>query len=349
MNNQLENLTESSLLPQKLTNDKYFLAKVVIRESLNVRIDNDDRQGDYAMVGIVLLIAAGWALAYAIVDSAKDDDDDSSGEHLEGTDGSDTLTGGSGNDILTGLPANDLLNGEGGHDTLKGNEDNDILVGGSGDDNMHGAEGDDYVFGEDGNDSAHGDLGNDYVDGGVGNDVVFGGPDADTLVGGEGEDELQGQNGDDILSGGNALSGELTEEEQDALINQIINNETVVLPDGVEFYPTDDETPDILDGGAGNDELYIGDGDTAIGGSGEDDFYLLDGDSDAVAHVEDLDLDEDTLIYVYENADTPPELTLLVNDDGTQTLSADEEAVAIIANTALTVDDIVLLKREPTI
>jgi hypothetical protein len=100
-----------------------------------------------------------------------------------------------------------------------------------------------------------------------------------------------------------------------------------------------------MDGGRGDDALFVGDGDTATGGDGMDDFFLLDGDAVDPATITDFDLAQDALIYVYDAGTTPPMLELTDNGDGTQTLSADNAAVAVLAASGLTVNDVVLFER----
>jgi hypothetical protein len=71
----------------------------------------------------------------------------SSGQHIVGTDGDDTLTGGPGNDLIEGLGGNDYLDGQAGADTLLGGDGNDGFANSAGNDTMTGGAGiDSYSF-----------------------------------------------------------------------------------------------------------------------------------------------------------------------------------------------------------
>ncbi|MFK7753840.1 MAG: calcium-binding protein [Sedimentitalea sp.] len=317
------------------------------------------------MLTVILLTTLGLAITWGIVDAIDDDDDTNpatDGVTESGTGGDDTLTGTPDNDILRGLLGddtltsedgddrlfgglgNDVLNAGAGNDLINGNEGNDVASGGSGDDTINGQQGNDVVFGRDGEDDLSGDFGRDWVDGGQGDDTLRGGPGRDLLAGGDGEDTLQGGNNDDILIGGSAFETVLTDSElvdlrddiQDGLI-QAFRNAGVV--DGF-----DDQQSDTLSGGFGNDILYVGDGDIATGDGGQDSFVLLDGDSTAVAEITDFDTDQDALIYVQESGAPTPLLALTDNQDGTQTLSADDIAVAVITSATLTIEQISIVE-----
>lgn len=313
------------------------------------------------MLGISLLILGGWAISFAIYDSYQDDDsedtvingteqdDDLSGgvgdDDIFGFLGDDHLSGNAGNDQLEGGVGDDTLIGGDGNDQLNGGEGGDIALGEAGDDTLRGASGDDILLGGDGNDTLHGDRGEDYLAGDAGDDTLIGGPQDDVLVGGTGEDDLSGGDSDDMLFNGDQISRQLTEDELETIRAAIQAGETPVFPADISFGVTDDGEADLLDGGDGDDMLFVGDGDIAIGGAGADEFYLLDGENADLAQVMDLDIVQDALIYVYDEGATEPVLDLEENDDGTQTLSADGVAVAILSSAALTVDDITLFER----
>ena len=82
--------------------------------------------------------------------------------------------------------------------------------------------------------------GDDTLQGGAGDDTIFGGAGADSLMGGAGADYLYGGEGADTLDGGAA-------------------------PDG-RF--------DLVDGGAGDDQIQLTASTIAIGGAGADEFAL---------------------------------------------------------------------------
>ena len=145
----------------------------------------------------------------------------------------DTLTGGAGNDTLTsGAVAGTTT------DTLNGGAGADILTGGAGDDVIDGgADGDvDQLIGDDGNDllTSSGTAGGfgDTIEAGLGADTLVGSPNEDTLRTGQDSavDTATGGAGDDTLE-----------------------SQALVAGPG-----------DILDGGAGTDNVYGGEGDDTI-------------------------------------------------------------------------------------
>lgn len=314
------------------------------------------------MLPIYLLVALGFGVAYGIYE-ALDDDDDNQDTTINGTAEDDMLTGGSGddnifgnggNDLLSGLGGNDELDGGPGHDTMqggdgidriRGDDGNDVGSGDAGDDILRGAEGDDALQGGDGDDAIYGDRDDDWVDGGDGDDTLVGGSEDDVLVGGTGSDSLTGDGGDDMLSGGELLTRALTTDELAALRDAGLAGETALLPSDVTYDATDDGDPDVLDGGKGDDLLLFGAGDTATGGEGADDFFLLGGTAADPAVVMDFDGAEDTLVYVHEAGTPEPALTLTDNGDGTQSLEADGEVVAMLAATGLSAEDILFYER----
>lgn len=107
-------------------------------------------------------------------------------ENANGTNGADTLTGNAvanrlnglgGNDLLSGGDGNDSLDGGAGRDTLLGGNDNDLLVGRAGTDRMEGGNGADSLSGGDQADTLIGGAGRDSLTGGTGADAfVFNAP-----------------------------------------------------------------------------------------------------------------------------------------------------------------------------
>lgn len=166
-----------------------------------------------------------------------------------GTSGNDNpLRGTSGNDFLYGLAGDDLIITDDGDDYVEAGDGDDQVNGypglngaytyynAKGNLTIYGGNGIDFLVGSDGNDKIYGDSGNDIIYGRGGNDYLDGGDGDDTLnAQSDGADLLYGGNGNDVL---NAYTG------------------------------TGDK---LLDGGAGNDELYGGKGnDQLIGGVGDD-------------------------------------------------------------------------------
>ncbi len=189
---------------------------------------------------------------------------ETSGNYLDGGDGNDSLHGALGNDSLAGAAGHDILYGYAGDDLLEGGAGNDSLYGGDGADWLVGWADNDLLEGESGHDLLEGKLGNDTVNGGTGQDSLYGDEGNDLLSGGNGNDFLEGGTGDDILKGGEGSDSLYGGDGNDALyaLNESNNSET---------------TNNILEGENGNDVLYGASGDDTLrGGTGDD---LLEGNN----------------------------------------------------------------------
>lgn len=102
------------------------------------------------------------------------------------------------------------VDGGDGNDTIYASNLGDNLFGGAGNDTLYGGRLDDWLLGGDGDDildagtadaMALGGDGN-YLNGGAGNDILRGREGSDWLEGGDGVDTITGGAGDDILTGG---------------------------------------------------------------------------------------------------------------------------------------------------
>jgi Ca2+-binding RTX toxin-like protein len=111
-------------------------------------------------------------------------------------------------------------------------------------------------------------LGDDSLDGGAGADTLAGLGGDDTLIGGADADQIAGGDGADLLFGQG--------------------------PTGA-----DDEVQDVLEGGAGNDRLVLGLGDSGTGGAGSDSF-IIQNQLVGTVLVTDFDVTEDQLIIETE-------------------------------------------------
>ena len=251
---------------------------------------------------------------------------DGSNNVIAGREGGDTLNGGDGDDLLLGdgriaiatfnnqggsgpitqfeedlnLFGNDILNGGAGNDRLVGGGADDILTGGAGSDILDGGAGIDTVsyayrtagmflnlsvqgivqgaggendtligienaIGTGFNDAMRGNELANRMDMGAGNDNVVGGLGADTLIGGDGFDVLwHGANF-------NMLTGVAVDPVTGAILG----------------LAHDDLAIDTLTGDAGNDVVYVGQGDIASGGADFDRLFVSFVASDAAL---DLDL-----------------------------------------------------------
>ncbi|MFK7817790.1 MAG: choice-of-anchor Q domain-containing protein [Planctomycetaceae bacterium] len=223
------------------------------------------------------------------------DDDLGDDDSNPGPDGDDTLFGGSGRDEITdsigmnavfGGPDKDIivaggkLSGGLGDDRIRGTAAGSILRGGSGNDALTGSDGDDTLIGGQGRDRLTGEGGNDLLLGGRGVDTLIG-DDAvnkkvgvDVLIGGGGSDTLRGQKAGDLMVAGSTslnlaelslVFAEWTSDRGFALRQANLtdgsgsaerNNADVFLVDSGEARNLfDDDRPDTLYGGGGNDWL----------------------------------------------------------------------------------------------
>lgn len=241
------------------------------------------------------LILLGIGLTIGGVAMAMDDDDevDTTGETVTGTEETEILTGTERDDTVFGDAGDDAIEGGAGDDWLRGGVDSDVVLGGRGDDSISGS------------------LGADWLQGDQGEDTLIGGYGGDGLYGGEGADSMFGGAGDDLLSGGlmyEIPQGEAADARED------------LQDTGVRFSPefsevSDDNASDTLVGGEGWDTLIAGDGDVLTGGGGSNDFvtgYWADGSTAAI--ITDFNLDEDALFYYYADAE-PPQLTIETRDN----------------------------------
>ncbi|TAK43841.1 MAG: calcium-binding protein, partial [Betaproteobacteria bacterium] len=107
----------------------------------------------------------------------------------------------------------------------------------------------DFIYGDDDGNTLSGGGNNDFLFGANGNDTLYGDSGADLLVDVKGADALYGGSGDDVLIA-------------DASVLQGFGSLT---PTEVDSH-TDVNSPlgDLLDGGAGNDVLFVGGGSDTI-------------------------------------------------------------------------------------
>lgn len=240
-----------------------------------------------------------------------------------------TLVGGDEDDILDGSGGDDRLDGGAGNDLLGGRDGADGLAGGDGNDNLHGGMGDDWLTGDDGTDTLHGEDGADHASGGAGADAIYGHDGDDGLGGDDGDDSLWGGAGDDSLSGGtgaDALSGGFGAD----LMAGGLGADVLDGGDGADTLhgsnaDTPDSDADFLNGGAGDDLLFMAAGDYGNGGEGADAFALHEiRAGDPVAQITDFDPVEDSLVVLYDATLHPtPILTLDQPEGGAATLLLD--------------------------
>ncbi|WP_296169951.1 calcium-binding protein, partial [uncultured Brevundimonas sp.] len=165
-----------------------------------------------------------------------------------------------GNDTITG--GNTIGYGN----TLFGYGGNDTLNGGTGADLLNGGAGNDIVYGGDETDPSGATYG-DGIDGADGDDTLYGGAGRDVILGGEGVDLIDGGDGNDILyHDGDGLDVTVTFLPPENQFGSPIPARVFLAQDR----RAEDGAADTINGGAGNDFIYLGVGDSADGGIGTD-------------------------------------------------------------------------------
>jgi Ca2+-binding RTX toxin-like protein len=296
-------------------------------------------------IGVILELFGAFDETDGTDQTGTEDADELTGnknnDRLFGEGGNDLLDGNAGADYIRGGEGDDVARGEEGSDRILGDAGSDVLLGGDGDDTLRGNLGLDILVGGEGDDTLIGDRDDDWLQGDAGDDSLSGGNGDDTLIGGEGTDNLQGGNGDDALFSGNALATPLSTETEFTDARDDFNDGLEVTFPSDEFSrnPSGDEDADILDGGDGDDSLFLALGDTGRGGSGADTFFVHTDAGIGAAEITDFDPDEDVLA-ILKAADAPdPDLTTQDNGDGTTTLLVDGEPAATV-NSALLASDV---------
>jgi Ca2+-binding RTX toxin-like protein len=161
---------------------------------------------------------------------------------------------------------------------LQGNDGNDLLRGGGGNDLLEGGNQDDEIYGGSGDDTLLGGDGNDFLSGGAGRDLLDGGNDFDTVS----YAQPQQQIGVLLSVDGN---GDIVGSQGDALGDVLKSIDHIIGTQFSDFISAND-LDNILEGGAGNDQLYGQAGNDIIqGGAGAD--FLNGGDgSDWTSYIE---------------------------------------------------------------
>lgn len=133
-------------------------------------------------------------------------------------------------------------------ETFNGTAEIDRLYGTGGDDIMNGLDGDDFMQGRNGNDRIEGGAGNDVLGGGNGDDTLLGGAGNDNLGDGEGagNDIYDGGEGNDYISAIRSVGS--------------TNHVQMYGGDGADelHINGDPGFSALLDGGAGDDRIYLG-------------------------------------------------------------------------------------------
>jgi Ca2+-binding RTX toxin-like protein len=227
--------------------------------------------------------------------------------HLSGLAGNDQLYGNAGSNTLNGGAGSDNLWGGLGADRLIGGDDAGIdyaryddanygdlkirldapglnaglaaagdtfngiegVVGGSGNDVIYGNDFFNVLFANNGNDFLAGGGGGDIIVGGNGNDTAYGGAGDDTILlddyaapaSSTGADTAYGDGGNDLLWGYGGSDTLYGGDGDDSLVGNDFGSAVMAL--------------DLMYGGAGNDQFFVGLGGNAYidGGAGNDTFF----------------------------------------------------------------------------
>ncbi|MBV7393104.1 calcium-binding protein [Mameliella sediminis] len=154
-------------------------------------------------------------------------------------------------DILLGLAAPGRLEGRNGDDTILGGAGDDTILGGDGGSGPDGGDlieagaGDDLVRGDAGNDTIRGQAGHDTLNGGAGQDILDGGTDLDTASFADSDAPVRVALYNNTAMGGHAAGDSLIS------IENLIGSEF-----GDEL--SGDSGANIIEGGAGGDQIYGG-------------------------------------------------------------------------------------------
>lgn len=245
------------------------------------------------------------------------EDDDLSPSTQFTTDANGVVSGTEGDDLIPGTDGPDSIQGLGGDDTISGEAGDDIIFGGAGNDVLSSGAGLDVLFGEGGNDSLTGGPGINLLSGDDGDDTIEGGDDFNAIFGGRGADLLIGGASGDLIDGG-------------MLPTDVDLSDVLEAPNSISTL--DDARPDTLQGGDGDDWLFVGAGDQASGGAGADTFNLVEPASDEVAVLTDFDPDED-LLTVQFDPEGMSQLTVVDQGEDAQ-IVVDGEVWALVQGAA---------------
>ena len=188
---------------------------------------------------------------------------------------------------------NTLVNGGSGDDTIYLNpypDNTETVLGGYGDDTVVGNDGEDYIYGQNDDDTLYAGEDDDEpyantVHGGYGNDKIYGsnntvGTIDDYLCGcactqsvslcdqNSDYDRIWGRDGDDLIIGGG---------DHDVIRGE--GGDDIIYGDYYPGYVGTEEEYDYIYGGAGEDDIWTGGGDSsgvANGDSGSDNIYVED-------------------------------------------------------------------------
>lgn len=118
----------------------------------------------FALMGVVLLLLAGTALARNISCNDNPCVGTNRSDIMRGTNARDNMSGRGGNDEMFGGGNSDTMRGGGAADIMRGESGRDRMYGNSGNDTMNGGPFGDRIFAGTGTDSVVGENGADHID-----------------------------------------------------------------------------------------------------------------------------------------------------------------------------------------
>jgi len=195
-----------------------------------------------------------------------------------------------GNDRIVVALAGAIALGGLGDDYITDGLDGQRLYGDRDDFNVVTDFGNDILIASLGADQLYGDGGNDALQGGADDDALDGGDGDDFLDGGAGSDAISGGAGNDFILGGGSMVPVLGEGELDdpevRPFGVVVQNGSAGFQNMAGFLAVEEDAPNSIDAGPGNDTVYGGiavdyiDGgegnDLLVGLAGGD--YILGGD-----------------------------------------------------------------------
>ncbi|MEM8591764.1 MAG: calcium-binding protein [Pseudomonadota bacterium] len=269
------------------------------------------------MIGLLLLLGAAVGVAF-IVDGDGDSDDV---EFEEFPDSAQTLSTGPGDDAIDLGGGDDNLSAGAGDDTILGGPGRDLILGGDGEDDLNGEQWNDVLLGGDGDDTLTGEAGADLILGEDGDDIIDAGTWGDVALGGDGADQISGGIGSDFLHGGLVTDNDLPFETLIEAVDIGRSGGDGEVGEELTVTAFHDDDVDVLNGGPGGDELFLGAGDIGTGGSeGDvfDVFYDFQLDDQEPAVITDFNPAEDRIDISHIDPDDNPVIQL--EDDGEDTL-----------------------------
>jgi Ca2+-binding RTX toxin-like protein len=205
------------------------------------------------------------------------------------------LIGGAGNDVAYGNGGSDYISLFGGNNQVHGSYGNDIILTGSGDDAIHGGGGSDQIEAGAGQNRVYAGWGDDTINTGAGDDIIEAGGGRNQVTSGAGNDRITSLWGDDSIdagSGNNVISAgggnnRIVAGSGNDVIATETGNDIIHAGDGDNVIDASEGNNQIFSGqgrdiirafgvnlvqsGAGNDDITLGWGaDTIDAGAGDD-------------------------------------------------------------------------------